>query len=204
MGDLRLAEPIAALSLATDVGMGQPMEQALRTCLLSLRLGERLGLGAGQLGELYYVALLRFLGCTADAHEAAAALGGDELAFRADVAPVLGGSPLEFLGRAVAGVGRERGPLARARAVAGFLRGAPRLRGGVAAHCELAENLARRLGLGPAVRRGLAHGLERWDGGGLPAGVAGEAIQLSSRIVYLARDLEVLQRLCGPDEVARL
>src|SRR5579884_3736414 len=157
MADLRLAEPIAALSLATDLGMGQPMEQALRTCLLGL--AERLGLGPRDLGELYYVALLRFLGCTADAHEAAAVLGGDELAFRAAVAPALGGSPVAFLGRAAAVVGRGRGPVGRARAVGAFLRGVPLVRGGVAAHCELAENLARRLGLGPAVRRGLAHGL---------------------------------------------
>ena len=32
--DLRLAELIAALSLATDLGMGQPMEHALRSSIL--------------------------------------------------------------------------------------------------------------------------------------------------------------------------
>jgi HD-GYP domain-containing protein (c-di-GMP phosphodiesterase class II) len=202
MSNVRLAEPIAALSLATDLGMGQPMEQALRTCLIAVGLGEALGLGAAELAETYYVALLRFLGCTADAHEAAEALGGDEIGFRADVAPVLGGSPLEFLGRAVAGAGRGRGPLGRVRAAGGVLRAAPTIRGGVAAHCELAENLAQRLGLGPAVRRGLAHGLERWDGAGLPTGVAGDAIPLSSRVVYLARDAEVLHRLHTPGEAA--
>ncbi|MGH2354336.1 MAG: HD domain-containing phosphohydrolase, partial [Chloroflexota bacterium] len=195
MAELRLAELVTALSLATDLGMGQPMEHALRTCLLSLRLGEALGLGRDHLRDVYYVALLRFLGCTADAHETAAAVGGDEIAFRVNVAPVLGGSPLDFIGRAITGLGRGRGALARARAVGGFLVNAPRIRGGIVAHCELAENLARRLGLGPAVRRGLAHALERWDGGGLPAGVTGEAIELSSRIVCLARDVEVLHRL---------
>ena len=115
--------------------------------------------------------------------------------------PVLGGSALDFLGLAVTGLGRGRGALGRARAVGGFLANAPRIRGGVAAHCELAEHLARRLGLGPAVRRGLAHALERWDGRGLPAGVAGEAIALPARIVCLARDVEVLHRL-GPPAAA--
>jgi HD-GYP domain-containing protein (c-di-GMP phosphodiesterase class II) len=195
---------VTALSLATDLGMGQPMEQALRTCLLSLRLGEALGLGRAQLGDLYYVALLRFLGCTADAHELAAVVGGDEIAFYANVAPVVGGSTRDFLGRAVAGLGRGRGALGRARAVGGFLVNASRLDAGVAAHCEQAENLARRLGLGPAVRRGLAHVLERWDGHGLPAGVAGEAIELSAQIVALARDVEVLHRLGPPDDVGAL
>jgi hypothetical protein len=42
--DLRLAEPVAGLSLATDLGMGQRLEQALGTCLIGLALSERLEL----------------------------------------------------------------------------------------------------------------------------------------------------------------
>ena len=41
---VRLAEVIAALSLATDLAMGQPMAFALRSCVLSVRLGEALAL----------------------------------------------------------------------------------------------------------------------------------------------------------------
>src|SRR5438045_6385138 len=99
-GPVRLAELVCALSLATDLGMGQPMEQALRTCLISMRLGAELGMAPAELADLYHVALLRFLGCTADAHETARAVGGDEIAFRAGVAPALGGSQLAFVGRA--------------------------------------------------------------------------------------------------------
>src|SRR5207244_9187332 len=90
-------------------------------------------------------------------------------------------------------------PLGRAMAIGGFLAGAGTVRAGVAAHCELAENLAIRIGLGASVRRGLAAALERWDGGGLPAGLAGDAIPLAARVVYLARDLDVLGRLIDPD-----
>lgn len=79
---VRLAELIAALSLATDLGMGQPVEHALRTCLLALRLGGRLGLTVDELGELYYVALLRRIGCTSDSHELGL-LFGDDLAAHA-------------------------------------------------------------------------------------------------------------------------
>ena len=42
---VRLAELLAVLSLATDLGMGQPMEHVLRQCLISLRLAQRMGLG---------------------------------------------------------------------------------------------------------------------------------------------------------------
>jgi len=83
---LRLAELVAALSLATDLGMGQPLEQPLRTCLIALAIDDRLGLEAGKLSDVFYVALLRFLGCTADAHDMAALVGGDEIAIRAAAA----------------------------------------------------------------------------------------------------------------------
>src|SRR5262245_50476345 len=94
---VRLAEVIAALSLATDLGMGQPMEQALRSCLLAVAAGRQLGLDHATLSDTYYLALLRFVGCTADAHEEAAAVGGDEIADRALVAPVIMGDMGEFL-----------------------------------------------------------------------------------------------------------
>ena len=38
---LRLAELTAALSLATDLGMGQPLEHGLRTAIIAVRLAER-------------------------------------------------------------------------------------------------------------------------------------------------------------------
>ena len=60
-----------ALSLATDLGFGQPMEQGLRTCWLSLAASERLGLDAATRSAVYYVGLLRFVGCTSDASETA-------------------------------------------------------------------------------------------------------------------------------------
>ena len=122
--DLRLAEFVAALSLATDLGMGQPLDQALRTCLLALGLGERLGLSDAERCEVYYGALLRFAGCTADAHEMAAMAGGDDIGWRAAVAPVLGGPPREFLTHVMPKVGAGAGPLRWVRQ-------------GLRAHCEL-------------------------------------------------------------------
>lgn len=199
---LRLAELMAALSLATDLGMGQPLEQALRTCLIASALAERLGLESEEMSEVYYVALLRFLGCTADAHEFAAMVGGDDIAVRAAIAPVLGGTQREFASHVMPLVGKGKGPLKRARLVAGMISGGQRqAREGVRAGCELAENLAARIGLAPNVRHGLRSALETWNGTGFPDGTAGEDIALSSRVVFVARDAEVLQRLGGSDRV---
>jgi len=199
---LRLAELMAALSLATDLGMGQPLEQALRTCLIAIALGERLGLSREELSEVYYVALLRFLGCTADAHEFAAMVGGDDISIRAAIAPVLGGTQGEFASQVMPRVGAGHGPVRRARLVAGMISGGVgQGREGVRAACELAENLAARIGLPPGVRRGLASAFETWNGGGFPDGAGGEAIAPSSRIVFVARDAEVLQRSGGKERV---
>ncbi len=199
---LRLAEFLAALSLATDLGMGQPLEQALRTCLIALELGRRLGLGPNDLSDVYYVALLRFLGCTADAHEFAEMVGGDDIGLRAAIAPVLGGSPAEFAAGVMPNIGAGHNPLVRAGLVLGMMRGGKELaREGIRAHCELSEHLAIRLDLTPGVRAGLQAAFEQWNGEGLPNGWTGERIPQPARIVFIARDVEILHRLGGMERV---
>ncbi len=69
---IRRAEVIAVLSLATDLAMGQPMENALRSCVLAMRLGEALGLAPGDMLAVYWSALLRHVGCNAESHSIAA------------------------------------------------------------------------------------------------------------------------------------
>src|SRR4029079_4275117 len=80
---VRLAELMAALSIATDLGMGQPLESALCSCVVAMRLGEAVALDETTLRDVYYQALLRYIGCNADTH-AMAAVFGDELALRHD------------------------------------------------------------------------------------------------------------------------
>ena len=82
---LRLAELAGVLSLATDLSMGYPLEQAIRSCILSVRLGEALKLNDAALQDVYYHALFRYLGCNADTFMLST-LVGDEFALRQDVA----------------------------------------------------------------------------------------------------------------------
>src|SRR5205809_1652182 len=79
---IRAAEVVGALSLATDLGTGQPLEHALRTAVLAVRLGELAGASARELANTYYVALLHASGCTSNGHEATL-LYGDDIAHRA-------------------------------------------------------------------------------------------------------------------------
>jgi hypothetical protein len=93
---LRTAALIATLSLATDLGMGQPLEHGLRATMIAVRLADRLGLNGHARRAVYYVCQLRYAGCTAESH-LDAALFGDEIAARADMLPALFGSRAEVL-----------------------------------------------------------------------------------------------------------
>jgi HD-GYP domain-containing protein (c-di-GMP phosphodiesterase class II) len=88
MDDLRLAEPLAALSQVTDLGMGQPPETAVRTCLLATALARRMNVDERDIGDIYYTTLLQHVGCTAYAHETAVLFGSDDIALPARFAQV--------------------------------------------------------------------------------------------------------------------
>jgi HD-GYP domain-containing protein (c-di-GMP phosphodiesterase class II) len=199
---LRLADVIAALSLATDLAMGQPLAFALRACVLAVRLGEALGLDDRQLAEVYYQALLRYIGCNAEAH-VQAALYGDELALRRDFALVDSGNAGQVLGLLAGHLRRANagtGPLHAGASLAhGLLTARSTARDVFAGHCEVAQRLAERLGFDSAVTAALAQLYERWDGHGLPHGIKGEAIAPSVRIVSLVQDAAALCDAHGPD-----
>jgi HD-GYP domain-containing protein (c-di-GMP phosphodiesterase class II)/DNA-binding CsgD family transcriptional regulator len=192
---------MAALSLATDLGMGQPLEFALSSCVLSLRLGEALGLGADELRDVYYQALLRYIGCNAETHMLAAIVG-DELALRTEFAAVDSGRPSEVLGLLArfirqANVGATT--LQMARSIARGLLTMSRVQEEFfSGHCEVAQRLAERLGFGERIVQALGQLYARWDGKGIPA-VKGEAISPAVLIVALAQDAITLHRLGGAE-----
>jgi HD-GYP domain-containing protein (c-di-GMP phosphodiesterase class II) len=198
-GTVRGAELLASLSLATDLGTGQPIGHGLRTCVRAVAVAHRLGLDAGEITTVHQVALLRFLGCSADATDTARMTGGDNLAFVSAMAPVLNGSQREQVGRFVRSVGKGLPPGRRVRQVGAGLADPGGAARSLGAHCEVASRLGARLGLGTATVGALAHAYERWDGSGHPDGLAATDVPMAIRIVSVARDAELLGRL-APDE----
>jgi len=191
-------EIVASLSLAADIGMGQPTGQSLRTCLLALGVAREMGLGEPDLQDIFYLSLLRFVGCNAHAEHDAAVTGGNEMAFRRGMATVISGEPAELASHIVRNLGAGLPATTRVRLVAGaFAAGSKDARQTIAASCEVAQLIASRLGLGASLVRALGYSGEFWNGKGLPNGASAEAIPLSSRIVNVARDVDVLSKVGG-------
>jgi HD-GYP domain-containing protein (c-di-GMP phosphodiesterase class II) len=196
---LRLAELIAALSLATDLGVGQPMEYALCSCVLAVRLGETLGFSESDLRVAYYQALLRYIGCNAETY-LMAAIVGDELAFRLDFAPLYYGHSSEAFGlmiRYIRQANEGASPLHLAQMVTQGVSAWPQLKESLFGHCQIASRFAARLGLEEPIERALIQSFERWDGRGIPGAFKGEHIAPAVRLVALAQDVINFHRLGG-------
>jgi HD-GYP domain-containing protein (c-di-GMP phosphodiesterase class II) len=197
----RLVEVVAALSLATDLGLGQPMEHGLRSCLIATRLAEALDLEAADREAIYWVSLLAMAGCTGDSTEMAA-IFGDDIEFRRGMYDV-GPSPMAVPGYVFSRAGSDGGPLRRIRASAELvLTRMDAVMQGFVADCRNTARFATRLGFGDAVSGPLEQKFARWDGKGIPRDAAGDRIPVAARMLNLSWRAEEQHRLGGVD-VAR-
>ena len=200
---VRLTELLVALSLATDLGLGQPAEHMLRAARIGMRLGERLGLDPDELATLYDVSILTYVGCPVYGNEAAT-LFGDDIGFRQGAVEIdLTGFPAMLFMLRRAGYGTSG--FNRVRQAAGIMAtGGKGVVEQMANHCSAAGELADRLGLGDGVRAGVEQSYARWDGKGVPGDVAGDALALSARISHIAEACEVFQRTAGVDQAVEM
>ncbi|MEZ4552959.1 MAG: HD domain-containing phosphohydrolase [Dehalococcoidia bacterium] len=202
-GDVRIAELVASMSLATDLGNGQPLETALRCTLLGLRLAEAAGVSAADREAVFWGGLLRFVGCVGTSVEESA-FGGDDLALRAGLLAVDFADPPAVAARVQASLRAALGTAHAEAETRGFLEHGPSIAPAVfASHCEVASRLAARLGMPPHVI-GTVNALhERWDGRGLD-GLAATDIPLAARILKLAEVGTVYGRVLARDELRAL
>jgi HD-GYP domain-containing protein (c-di-GMP phosphodiesterase class II) len=189
---MRLAELMGALSLASDAGMGMPMEHGLRAAVAAVAVGQSAGSPSAELGDAFYLALFRYAGCTADS-DLAARVFGDEVAVRGALYGVDWGAPGQVVPRMVRAVARGHGAVRAARAVARL----PSLMQTARSHCEVGDRLAASIGFSSAFRTALGQTFERWDGKGMPLKLRGEAVALSMRLAQLGEEVEVGHRQGG-------
>lgn len=198
--DLRLADLLCALSVTLDLAMAQPPEKSIRSCLVATRLARRLGLTAADQQTVYYVTLLRHLGCTATTHEEAHRIGPRAAELRPQAERTDSANRRETAALLVQ-VGRGAG-IRRLQYVARTLKaGASGEAEMLLAICEVGSMLATGLGLGPDVASALYQNLERWDGSGLPKGLAGQEIAIATRIAEVATQAVLFDAHGGPSAV---
>ena len=194
---LRLSELLGVLSFGADLGMGQPMEHVLRQCLIALGLAERIGLSAEDQEAVFFASLVAWVGCHVDAYEQAKWFG-DEAALKGDfrkvdfATPTAG--PLFMLGHLGGGL-----PLRRRVGLATSFLGEGRRAAGsmLENHWRASDDLMERFGLDRLVRDTVEQSFERWDGRGVPKGLRGQEILLTSRLVNLTDVVEVFHHAQG-------
>lgn len=197
-GAVSRVEVLAALSLAVDLGLGQPMDHMLRSAAIGTRLAERLGLGERERGTVFYTGLVMWIGCHADSHEYTRWFG-DDIAMRHDSHFIdWSGAPYRrFL---MGNLGRGSALPKRAQLAAKvFFDARGNLGALVQSHCLSAALLAEEIGLGADVCEALPYAYERWDGSGLPGGAAGSEIPVAMRVAQLADIAEVHHRAYGAE-----
>ncbi len=197
---MRIGELLGALSLATDLAAGIPLETSMRTCVLAGWLARKVGIGDPI--EIRRASLLRHLGCTAYAHEAARLAAGDDHDVLNSFAGVDRSSRRAIARRAVTRLARGAPLGRRIAAVARVMThpgAGPAL---VAAQCDQAVALAQDLAMPAGVTDALAQIYERHDGRGGPRQLAGDAIAPAARVLHLAELAITLHRASGRDGAA--
>jgi HD-GYP domain-containing protein (c-di-GMP phosphodiesterase class II) len=186
--------------------MGLPMEHVLRQSLLALGLAELLGLEEADQEAVYFGSLIVWVGCHVDAYEQAKWFG-DETVLRGDFRKTdfhhLWSRPefgLRHLGGNVS-LGERAALLPRFLTV-GRRDFQPMLEN----HWRASDDLMSQIGFDQAIRDTVEQTFERWDGRGVPKGLQGSEILLTSRLINLADVVEFYHRTSGAAaavEVAR-
>jgi len=171
----------------------------MASCVVSVRLGERAGLGPQDLRDAYYEALLRYIGCNADVAWLSSIVG-DEIALRREFAHVDSAdhaASLALMLRSISAANAGANPL---RATLAMVRGLSQLTlvhsSFFPGHCEVASRLAQRMGFAPSFVATVGQLYARWDGKGVPA-LKGDEIAPAMQVVALSQDAVTFFRSGG-------
>lgn len=195
--NLRLGELLGALSHALDITEGQPEGHCVRCCWIGTNLGREIGLSEAELGELYYVLLLKDLGCSSNAARICQLYLTDDLAFKRDFKEIDSSLP-QVLRFVLSHTGSNTGPVERLRAVLNIMQnGGTYARELIETRCQRGADIARRMRFSEAVAEGIQFLDEHWDGGGHAAGKSGASIPVYARIALLAQVADVFHASSG-------
>jgi HD-GYP domain-containing protein (c-di-GMP phosphodiesterase class II) len=193
---VRIAELVATLSYAADLGLGQPMEHCLRQTVIALRLADLAGADDADREATYYLGMLVNSYCHADASEQARWFG-DEISFKGDGFEMPLMSTPQIAAVLLRKLGTHGTTTDRVRRLVAFPVSGPRqIEAWLLTHTTLSSQFVERIGLGAEVEEALLQAYEQWDGKG-PRHIRGDRISLPSRLVQIAAPVEVIARRHG-------
>lgn len=199
MERVRLADLLVGLSAVTDLGMGMPMGEAARTCLLACWLADEVHMPEPEVRSVFYTSLLLHVGCTAYSHEAARHFADELVVKRASLVTNFN-KPSDVLFRYLPSITRGAPDGDRLRSLrSGLIHGRAITEGYARTNCEVGAGMARRLDLSADVETGLLHVFESWNGKGHPRRLRGEEIALPTRVAHVAGYAALFDRLGGTD-----
>ncbi|RYG25010.1 HD domain-containing protein [bacterium] len=194
---VRYADILSALSYALDLVEGQSVGHAVRTCLISMRIAERLGLTEAEQADLYFAALLKDAGCSTNSVQIHINFGDDHGAKKA-VKLIDWTKKLDCLVFGLKTVHRDKSLPERLRRMVQTLNdpeaGMVEM---TRTRCDRGAQIALQLGFGTPVAEAVRSLDEHWDGFGAPFGLKGEAVPILARILGLAQTLDVLVQATG-------
>jgi len=202
---LCLSEVLAALSSALDLTEGQSLGHSARSCLIGMRLAERLGLSADQRHALFYALLLKDAGCSSNAGRLASLFRADDMALKREHKLIDWTHTLPAFGYAIRLAAPEGTLFERVRRILEIaLRKDEVGRGMIEIRCERGAEIVRMLGLPEATAEAVRNLDEHWDGKGHPKGLEGEQIPLLGRILCLAQTVDVFFCAYGLEAVTTM
>ncbi len=171
----------------------------MRSCLIGMRLGREMGLGAEDLSALYYALLLKDAGCSGNASRMAALFGSDDNETKARMKLVDWHQRVRLALHTARNVARGQSLFRRVRQFLVIARTEDMTRELITLRCERGAAIAGRLGFPEATAGAIRSLDEHWSGLGYAEGLAGEDIPLLARIANLAQTVEAFHDAEGVD-----
>ena len=196
-GQVRTSELLGALTYALDLTEGQPAGHVLRSCLIGMRLGERMDLGAEDRAALFWALLLKDAGCSSNASRIHALLEADDQHVKRALKTVDWTSFPRRAAYALRVAAPERSAGGRLRRVLWLARQGDLQGQLVELRCERGADIARLLGMPEQTADAIRALDEHWDGEGRPRGLRGDQIPPLARIMCLAQSVEVFHAAGG-------
>ncbi len=203
---LRLAELLAAVSLATDLAHDVPAESALRDAVLAVEFARLAGWTGPEVSDAYYLALLYHIGCTGAVAAQSRLGGGDDRTVRRWMSEADYADRPAMMRIAATKLAPQWGAGGWPQGMAALATAGRDLPDALASVAEVACRLSDRLGAGPGVTESLSHAYGRWDGKVFPAIPHGDGLSAPARLVHLVHVAQIYNIAGGAeaaDEVVR-